>query len=68
MKCQSLFSAKFVKRIVKVKKAFTRTLLWKNRRQFSLLPPVNEKAACITKTRLFKYTENFTTKKWQFFR
>ena len=22
----------------------------------------------ITKTRLFKYTENFTTKKWQFFR
>ena len=22
---------------------------------------------CITKTRLFKYTENFTTKKWQFF-
>ena len=21
---------------------------------------------CITKTRLFKYTENFTTKKWNF--
>ena len=55
MKCQSLFSrkykkninlssAEFAQRMVIVKKALSRRPWWKNRRQHSLLPPVNEKA------------------------
>ena len=30
--------------------------------------PLSSAGQSITKTRLFKYFENFTTKKWQFFR
>ena len=64
MKCQSLYvlSGENQKKISAICR---RQFAWNAKRRFSEENEVKISVCCITKTRLFKYTENFTTTKWQ---